>query len=171
MDALVSNTDTYEELAADPTHQYRALIMAALLPMKSYLPLPLFHRLSPSTTANPPLMFGQPKVHKQGMPLRPIVSCANSIFQPLTHTLGRILGPLVGHTQHHIKDSIDLKNKLKDVTIPPNYSLCSFDLVDMYTNIPQGPTLELVKTKLENDRNLHKRDITCSISGVFINAK
>ena len=91
MDALVSNTDTYEELAADLTQQYRALIMAALLPMKSYLPLPLFHRLSPSTTANPPLMFGQPKVHKQGMPLRPIVTCANSIFQPLAHILGRIL--------------------------------------------------------------------------------
>ena len=75
----------------------------------------------------------------------------------VTREYGRILGPVVGKTVHHIKDSVDLANKLRDVTIPPNYSLCSFDLVVMYTNIPQDPTLELVKQRLEADRDLAKR--------------
>ena len=110
-----------------------------------------------SDTATPPLMFGQPKVHKANMPLRPIVSCRNSIFSAITKECGRILGPLVGKTPHHIKDSVDLVNKLKSVVIPAGYSLVSFDLADMYTNIPQGRTLELVREKLESDRDLTKR--------------
>ena len=75
MEVIVGNSNTYEKLDTDPTHQYRSTIMAKLLPMQSYLPAPLFHHLSPSTTANPPLMFGQPKVHKEELTLRPIVSC------------------------------------------------------------------------------------------------
>ena len=130
MEVLVGNSNTYEKLDTDPTHQYRSTIMAKLLPMQSYLPAPLFHRLSPSTTANPPLMFGQPKVHKEGLPLRPIVSCRNTIFAEVTRECGRILGPLVGKTAHHIKDSVDLVAKLRDITIPPDFTICSFDLKD-----------------------------------------
>ena len=91
------------------------------------------------------------------MPLRPIVSCRNTIFAEMTKECGRIIGPLVGKTQHHIRDSVDLINKLKDKSIPPNFSICSFDLKDMYTNIPQGPTLQILKDRLENDADLSKR--------------
>ena len=75
----------------------------------------------------------------------------------MTKECGRILGPLVGKTPHHIRDSNDLVNKLKDEVIPPGYSICSFDLKDMFTNTPQGPTLELVKSRLEADKELGKR--------------
>ena len=157
MEAFVGNNDTYEKLEADPTRHHRATIMATLLPMQRHLPAPLFHRLSPSTTANPPLIFGQPKVHKEGMPLRPIVSCRNTIFAELTKECGRILGPLVGKTPHHIRDSVNLVEKLKDKVIPPNFSLCSFDLKDMYTNILQEPTLKILEDRLKNDADLNKR--------------
>ena len=157
METLVGNTNTYEELAADPTQHHRATISAALLPTQRYLPAPTYYHLVPSTTACPPLMFGQPKVHKVGMPLRPIVSCKNTIFSALTKECGRILTPLVGKTPQHIRDSSDLVKKLEDKVIPPGFTLVSFDLSEMYTNTPQAPTLELLREKLEGDRNLHKR--------------
>ena len=153
---MVTLTPT-RELVADPTRHHRSTIMATLLPMQRYLPASFYCRLAPSTTATPPLMFGQPKVHKFGMPLRPIVSCRNTIFAAMTKECGRILGPLVGKTPHHIRDSNDLKNKLKDQVLPPNYSLCLFDLKDMFTNMPQERILELVQNLLENDSDLSKR--------------
>ena len=67
---------------------------------------------------------------------------------------GRILPPLVGKTRHHIKDSVDLVKKLKDIVIPPNYSLCSFDLKEMFTNMDQERTLDLVQELLEGNRDL-----------------
>ena len=157
MEALVDTPNTYRKLHADPTQQHRSTIMSTLLPMQRYLSASTFYRLSPSTTPIPPLFFGQPKVHKEGMPLRPIVSCRNTIFAALTKECGRILAPLVGKTRHHIKDSVDLVGKLKDVVIPPNYSLCSFDLKEMFTNIDQKRTVELVQELLECDRDLAKR--------------
>ena len=126
-------TEHDEKLKADPTQQHRNTIMAALLPIQNYLPASMFYRLSPSTTANPPLMFGQPKVHKVGMPLRPIVSCRNTIFSAVTKECGKILGPLVGNTSHHIKDSVDLVNKLRDIVLPLDFTLYSFDLTEMFT--------------------------------------
>ena len=91
------------------------------------------------------------------MPFRPIVSCSNFIFTQLTKECARVIGPLVGKTSHHIKDSIDLTKKLKDIKLPPNYSLCSFDFCDMYTNIPQESTLTILRSKLEEDRSLQRR--------------
>ena len=91
------------------------------------------------------------------MPLRPIVAGRGSIFSGLTKELGRIVGPLVGNTQHHIRDSVDLVDKLKGETIPPGYSLCSWDLVNMYTKIPKNRALELLETKLKSDSTLNQR--------------
>ena len=93
METLVSNNTTYQKLTADPTNQHRATITAALRPMQRYLPASTYYCLVPLTTACPPLMFGQPKVHKMGMPLRPIVLCRNTIFPAITKECGRILTP------------------------------------------------------------------------------
>ena len=127
IEALVDTPNTYQKLDAEPTQQHRATIVSTLLPMQQYLPASTFYRLSPSTTAIPPLLFGQPKVHKEGLPLRPIVSCRSTISAALMKECGRILAPLVGKTRHCIKDSVDLVGNLKDQVIPSGYSLCSFN--------------------------------------------
>ena len=156
MESLFSDEATYTRLTEDPTQDYRNAILEKLRPMQSYLPSSIYYRLFPTTT-NPPLAFGQPKVHKTGYPLRPIVSARNTIFSGITKELARLLQPLVGHTSHHLRDSVDLVEKLKRVTIPPNYSLVSFDLISMFTTIPQEPTIAIVQDKLRNDAELKKR--------------
>ena len=67
------------------------------------------------------------------------------------------MAPLVGKTEHHIQDSVDMVNKLKNITLPPGYSLTSFDLTEMFTRLPQGHTLELLRQRLESDPDLSKR--------------
>ena len=89
--------------------------------------------------------------------MRPIVSARDTIFSGLTKELGRILGPLVGHTEHHLKDSADLVQKLKDVEIPPTHRLYSFDLTNMYTNIPTSDAINLAGDRLNADASLKER--------------
>ena len=48
------------------------------------------------TGAVPPKFYGLPKVHKRGIPLRPIVSSRRSISYEVAKELARILKPLVG---------------------------------------------------------------------------
>ena len=59
-----------------------------------------------------------------------------------------------------IKNSISLKNnhstksctefidKLKNIQIKPNYRIASFDIVDLYTNIPVQDTINILKYNL-----------------------
>ena len=53
----------------------------------------------------------------------------------MTKECGYILGLLVGKTEHHYRESVDLDNKRRDVILPPNYSLASFYLGNMFTNL------------------------------------
>ena len=156
MAALLADINTYKKLAADPTVAYRNQVIAAMGPMEKYLPTPVYKRIFPTTT-NPPRMFGQPKIHKPGLPMRPIVTARNSIFSGLTRECAQILAPLVGKTQHHIRDSLDLRKKLEDKVIPDNYTLVSFDLVSMYTNIPQADAINIAEERLINDPTLRQR--------------
>ena len=46
-----------------------------------------------------PHIYGLPKIHKQDVPLRPIVSCRGSACHPLSQFLVKIINPLSG--KHH----------------------------------------------------------------------
>ena len=89
--------------------------------------------------------------------MRPIVSARDTIFSGLTKEMGRILGPLIGHTAHHLKDSADLVEKLKNVVIPPTHRIFSFNLVNMFTNIPTSDVIRLAGERLEADEKLKDR--------------
>ena len=65
----------------------------------------LYRRLYP-TGAGSPKFYGLPKIHKPGIPLRPIISSIGTVTYNTAKELARILKPLVGlsrtsYTQHH----------------------------------------------------------------------
>ena len=52
-----------------------------------------FQRWARSTIIN-----GLPKIHKEGFPLRPVVSFVNSPTYNVSRSLARVLSPVVGNT-------------------------------------------------------------------------
>ena len=54
-----------------------------------------------------PRIYGLPKIHKEGVPLRPIVNTIGSPTYELAKFVAKHLIPLVGHTDSFIKDSSD----------------------------------------------------------------
>ena len=89
--------------------------------------------------------------------MRPIVSGCCSIGYETSKEGARILQPVVGNTPRHIKDSVDLVEKLKGKVIPPDFSIVSFDVKDMYTSIPQEAALMLAEARLRADDQLGRR--------------
>ena len=49
-----------------------------------------------------PKFYGFPKIHKLGIPLRPIVSSCGSVTYGVAKVLTKILKPLVGKSSHHV---------------------------------------------------------------------
>ena len=109
---------------------------AVLLGLKknSTIPEPLYCRLR-SSGSHIPLLYGLPKIHKPGIPLRPIVSIVSSLTYALSKHLARALSPLVDNSSSFVSSSSDFVSFLKLITIPEKYELVSFDVVSLF-NVP-----------------------------------
>ena len=75
MDALVNDKQTYEELKHDPTHALQRKLNSTLLTLKktNAINTQRYYRLR-CLVPQPPKLYGLPKLHKPGFPIRPIVS-------------------------------------------------------------------------------------------------
>lgn len=92
--------------------------------------------------------YGLPKIHKPGYPLRPIISCVDTPFVFLSKFLSLILKTTLPIPKSRIKNSLDLKSGLKEVSIPDNHIMMSIDVVSLYTNVGK----EAVKTSLRENQ-------------------
>ncbi len=86
-------------------------------------------------------MYGLPKIHKAGSPLRPILSMVGCFNHAFAKWLGRQLGEL-RQSKHVTKDSFNL-NFLKDSQLNGQYFV-SYDVVSLFTNIPLDETINLI---------------------------
>ena len=73
-------------------------------------------------------------------------SAVNWIFLLILSRWERNLIDLNSNT--FIKNSVDLVSKLEDSHIPQNSTLTSFDITNMYTNIPISETIDIIKENL-----------------------
>ena len=85
--------------------------------------------------ATAPRLYGLPKIHKPNLPLRPISSSMDVPCYGLSKHIGSTLQHLVSD-KYNIKNSAELKHKLKDFTLKPDEIIVSFDVVSLFTNIP-----------------------------------
>ena len=58
---------------------------------------------------------------------------------------------------HKLKNSSDLINCLKDITIPEDYSLVSFDVKSLFTSIPLDLALESISKAIDEDPDFTTR--------------
>ena len=129
MGELVGNKDTYSPMKKDPTDKFRAQLVNILREWNNQklIPEKLYTiRFPYPTGGQPSRMYGLPKIHKAGTPLRPIVSSLGSITYNVAKYLAKILSPLIGKTPHFVKDSADFVNKIKDLEVPPGWKLTSY---------------------------------------------
>ena len=97
------------------------------------------------SASNIPVMYGLPKIHKSGSPLRPILSMVGCFNHAFAQWIGRQLGDL-RQSKHITKDSFNL-NFLKDSKLNGKYFV-SYDVVSLFTNIPLDETINLIVDSL-----------------------
>ena len=104
-----------------------------------------------------PRFHGLPKIHKPGIPLRPIVSLVNSPTYAISGHLARILSPVVGNTDYTVKNSCEFADFIGDKTLNACEELVSFDVVSLFTKIPVDLTVKVEEERLRKDASLGQR--------------
>ena len=89
-------------------------------------------------------MYGLPKIHKQDVPLRSILSMYGSAQHQLAQWLTSVIDPVFSlYSTHCISDSFTFADKVKSFNFPLSVLLCSYDVCSLFTNVPLAETIEI----------------------------
>ncbi|CAG9563496.1 unnamed protein product [Danaus chrysippus] len=147
---ILSDNSVYKKVNKDPTS--KVLTETKLLINKYSSKLNLDIKSLVPSCSKPPKLYGLPKIHKQDVPLRPIVSQIDSPTYKLAKFLSKILSPLRGHTKSFVKDSYQFVNDIKHLKLTDNDIMVSFDVQSLFTNLPVLDCIEIVRGKLKDNK-------------------
>ena len=99
------------------------------------------------TEAGSPKYYGLPKIHKTGVPLRPIISSMGSATYETAKELAKILKPLVGRSPHHVQNK-DFLDSIRNIKIKLDECIMSYDVVALFTSIPMEPAINIIEKHL-----------------------
>ncbi|KAJ8047975.1 hypothetical protein HOLleu_00114 [Holothuria leucospilota] len=126
MSNLIVEFQTYHPLNRDPTTSLENKIGKAIKELKEQNKLNKKQAYATHTqelVVIQKLQYGLPKVHKEGIPLRPIVNSINSPSYNVARHLADILTPLSGKGCHTLKAPSTLLKGLRRYSINRNKSL------------------------------------------------
>ena len=157
--AMLNDERTYQQLTSDPTSKYKRQLVAILTRLyKEDKITKQQYDLYP-TAENIPRIYGTLKIYKPGNKVRPIVDYTGTIGYQTSRALADILAPLVGGTEHHVLNSKNLAEDLAEVFIEEGEIFNSHDVVSLFTNTPINKSLEVIRSRLENNTTLKDRTL------------
>ena len=97
--------------------------------------------------SRPGCLYGLPKIHKVGNPLRPIISSIGTFSYQLAKFLVPIIDPLT-RNEYTIENSTKFVNELCSLNMPRSSVMASFDIESLFTNVPLKETTEIITNEL-----------------------
>ena len=141
---LLETDGKFVTLRRNPTRTREEELQKQLRILRSAekIDLPTFKKIYPCGS-RPGVLYGLPKIHKEGTPLRPIISAIKTYNYNLAKYLDKILKPLVD-SKYTLIDTYDFVNKISHLNTVLHRYLVSFDVESLFTNVPTLETIELI---------------------------
>ena len=150
---MLNDKTTYDELKTDPTTEVTKNITEEVTYMLKSLIISekMAEFILPSENVRTPMFYGLPKVHKENVPLRPIVSGCEGPTDNISEYIVKYLQPMVETLPAYFKDTTHLLQILSRTPKPTqNFTLLTADVVSLYTNIPHDDGITAVENFIKN---------------------
>lgn len=148
-----------KKLPKDPTQKFHNQIKNLI--NKSTFLTPNQKIFCRTIKPNAPKFRGQPKIHKDNEPIRPVVNAINSPTHKIAKLLDKIIRQeIILENNRSLKNREDLINKIQNIPCPNSHLLTSFDIKNLYTNIPVEETLTILEKNLKKTNHLDNDKIT-----------
>ena len=149
----LSDTQFYTKLSHDSTQEIARNVTKTLTLMqqKGLISDKNFDHLNP-VDCTEARFYMLPKIHKKGVPGRPICSLVNHPTSRISKLVDEHIKEYVPKTKSYVRDTQDFIRKIKDLgPIPEGAILCTSDVSSLYTNIPNNEGILAVAEKLRSD--------------------
>lgn len=114
-----------------------------------------------------PQLYGLPKIHKEGNKYRPVSSNINAPAYNLSKWLVQRFNSLGRSDNFSIKNSIELANRLKNLSLSNNEVLVSFDIESYFPSVPIDKALLALQNWLDKqDINHLEREALLELTTV-----
>jgi hypothetical protein len=108
----------------------------------------------------PPRLNARIKIHKPDNPIRPVVNNKNAPTYKISKKLNNILKQhLKLENQYNIQNSETLARNFSTIKVNNNLKMITYDIKDLYVNIPIEETLTITKQLLKNNDKCKTKQI------------
>ena len=150
----ILQTNKFTELPIDPTTTFERRVQSLLRKMKERLGKMTFNSIYP-TASQPGRFYGTAKLHKleegcndvNQLPIRPIISNIGTATYKTSKYLAGLLSPLT-KSEYTIDSTKDFINFTKTLQIAEDHDMVSFDVSNLFTNVPLEFTINLILEKV-----------------------
>ena len=164
MDKCLSLLDNEQfiKLNTDPTKSIESKIQRAIRKIKNKISENEYKTIYPTGSA-PGKFYGTAKIHKlkendtvEELPLRPIISNIGTASYHLAKYLAKLLSPL-SKSEYTIESTNEFIDKIKNLTIPQDFKLVSFDVKSLFTNVPLNFTIDVILKRIYTNNEIETR--------------
>lgn len=147
-------TNNYPEIK-DPTNKYFKIVKDLITKFKNtfnYNNNIKYHTRLYPYCPSAPILTGLPKLHKPGYPIRPLINFKTAPSYFIAKTIDKILRQKIDiNNKYIVKNGYEVIFKLKNTSINNNTKMISYDITNMYSNIPINATIDIIRNKLINN--------------------
>ncbi|XP_060525272.1 uncharacterized protein LOC132701408 [Cylas formicarius] len=171
---LLNDANTYLPVIRDPTHSIETQCNNIIKKINNlgYIDDTTARNLK-TYNGVCPKYYGLPKIHKDGYPLRPIVSCVGASTQPLAKFISQILyKSFSSFNKFRVKDSFEFAERINESILPSDFSLVSFDVVSLFTHIPLQLVVDIIEEHfdlVEPNCTLSKKEFLDTVTFLYNN--
>ena len=151
----------HKTIPTDPTNKQKNKLIQILKKIKEEggVSEATYKKVYP-TGAGIPKFYGLPKIHKAGVPLRPIVSSRGSVSYNIAKELAKILKPLAGRTIYSVHNTQDFAEQMRTIKLMPDECITSYDVKALFTSVPIEPSIKIIKQHLKKTKK-YIRELPC----------
>nr|VZI01973.1 unnamed protein product [Spirometra erinaceieuropaei] len=147
--SLLEDHQSHVPCESNPIKTLTREINTTLLAMEnSGAKSPIDRRMARAKETALARFYGLPKVHKEGAPLRPIVSLKGTLTYGLAKWLFQRLQFLTSDSNTTVSSSTQFLEKLKGVSLLPSGVMVSFYVTYLFTSISQDLAVETIELLL-----------------------
>ncbi|UYV61846.1 hypothetical protein LAZ67_1006840 [Cordylochernes scorpioides] len=97
-------------------------------------------------------IYGAPKIHKPGVPLRPIIAYHLSPAHTLAKYLAQLLSPIMKNNpnQYNITHPPSFVQEITQMQLPAHHTMVSFDVTALYLSLPHALILNKLQSFLKS---------------------